>query len=74
MTEKLSRAEINKRYDKEWVLLGEPEYDKRDQIKRAVVLAHSPNRNYVFRRAMKLQPKSGAFFWIGDRPDIIAAV
>jgi hypothetical protein len=62
MNAKLTIAEIEKRYD------------KREEIKRAVVLAHSPNRNYVYRRATKLMPKRAALLWIGDMPDIIAAV
>ena len=74
MSKKLTWAEIEKRYDQQWVFLGEPEVDKRLEIKRAVVLVHSPNRNYVYRRAKKLMPMRAALLWVGDMPDIIAAV
>ena len=74
MNQKLTMKEIEQRYDSQWVLLGDPEWDSYDRVRRAVVLAHGPDKDKVFRKAMRLKPKSSAFYWIGEHPKVIAIV
>ena len=75
MAEKLSIKEIEKRYDQQWVLIVNPEHDGKDLVKAGVVLAHSRNRDVVYRRAMKLKPpRKIAVFWMGELPFEAAAL
>ena len=74
--QKLTFKEIEKHHDQEWVLLGDLDTDRYMRIKRATVLAHSPDYKRVAKKAMKInpKPKRGAFIWIGEMPNFIAVV
>ncbi len=65
MTEFLTRAEIDKRFNGEWVLLSNLKMDKHLNLLRAVVVCHSKNRDVVYRKALKLKPKHSAVFYVG---------
>jgi hypothetical protein len=65
MTKSLTGAEIDKRFNGEWVLLGNPKMDKHFNVLGAVVLCHSKNRDVVYRKAMALKPKHSAVFYVG---------
>jgi hypothetical protein len=68
MTEMLALAEIQARYDGEWVLIGDPEVDASLNVQRGRVLWHSKSRDEVYRQARLLKPKHCAFLFIGRLP------
>jgi hypothetical protein len=68
MTEILSLAEIQTRYDGEWVLIGDPEVDVSLSVQRGQVLCHSKSRDEVYRQARLLKPTHSAFLFVGRLP------
>jgi hypothetical protein len=67
MNTRLSFKEIEKRFDAEWVLLGDVQEDKYERIKRAAVLWHSPDKEEVCRKAIELRPGKFAFLYMGEK-------
>ena len=53
--------EMQDQYEDEWVLVGDPELDKDLSVKTGVVLAHSEDRDVVYRKAMEIKPRHSAF-------------
>jgi len=74
MKEVLSFAEIKKRFDSEWVLVGDPETDDALKIKRGIVLWHSKDRDEVYRKAREIRPSHSAILYTGKLPDDVAVV
>jgi len=74
MKEILSFSEINKRFDSEWVLVGDPEIDDDLSVKQGVVLWHSKDRDEVYRKARELHPEHCAILYTGKLPDDVAVV
>ena len=68
MNEFLTRAQIDKKFDSEWVLLENPETDKYNNVLGGVVLRHSKNRSEVYRKLAESQAKSFAVLYIGKMP------
>lgn len=58
-------AEIQARYDGEWVLIGDLEVDASLNVEHGQVLWHSKNRDEVYRQARLLKPKHSAFLFMG---------
>ena len=74
MTKILTIAEIEKRYDAEWVLVGDPVKDAWLRVRRGRVLAHSKDRDDVYRAAVKLRPKRSAILYLGKLPEDAAII
>ena len=74
MKEILSFAVIAKRFDSEWVLVGDPETDDSFNIKQGVVLWHSKDRDEVYRKAREIHPNHSAILYTGKLPDNVAVV
>ena len=74
MRENLSFSEIKKRFDFEWVLVGDPETDDVLNIKRGIVLCHSKDRDEVYRKAREIHPNHSAILYTGKLPDDAAVV
>jgi len=74
MKEILSFSEIKKRYDAEWVLIGDPETDDNLNIKEGIVLWHSKDRDEVYRKAREIHPNHSAILYTGQIPDDVAVV
>jgi hypothetical protein len=72
MNEVMTMAEIEKQFDNEWVLLEDPYLDERKQVAGGKLLFHSKDRDEVYRKALELRPKHGAFLYTGPMPDYIA--
>ena len=72
----LSFKEIEKRYDSQWVLLGDLQRDRYEHIKRATVLWHSPDEDEVCRKAIELRPGKFAFLYMGEKTpkDVVVLV
>ena len=71
MNEIMTLVEIEKRFDGEWVLVGEPVFDQHNEVVRGKVLAHSKNRDDVYQTAKQLRPKRSAFLYTGPNPENI---
>lgn len=68
MNETISYSEMERQYDREWVLLEDPETDEGLKIKNGIVLWHSKDRDEVYRKARELKPKHSAVLHIGKLP------
>jgi hypothetical protein len=69
MNEVLTIAEIEKRFDGEWVLVGDPDLTDMNEVKSGKVLAHSKDRDEVYRKALELRPKHSAMLCFVKIPD-----
>jgi hypothetical protein len=65
MSNYLSRAQIYKRFDSEWVLLDKPKTAKNLQVLGGMVLCHSKDRDEVLSKAVELKPKRWAVLFTG---------
>jgi DNA replicative helicase MCM subunit Mcm2 (Cdc46/Mcm family) len=74
MGEVLTLAEIYSRFDSEWVLLDEPQTTEDLEVQSGKVLAHSKDRDEVYRKAIELQPKRFAMLFTGSMPEGTAIV
>ena len=70
----LTRAEIERRFESEWVLVGSPRQDDQMRVRAGEVLFHSRDRDAVYRRAIQLRPKRFALLYTGTPPQDTAIV
>jgi hypothetical protein len=70
----LTIAEISNHFDSEWILVGEPETDEALNVCRGRVIAHSKDRDEVYRAAADLRPKRFAILYTGTAPANTAIV
>ena len=68
MSETISLAEIQKRFDSEWILLEDPETNDELKVKGGKVLWHSKDRDEVYRKAREFKPKHSAILYTGKLP------
>jgi hypothetical protein len=68
MNEYLSRSEIYKRFDSEWVLLDKPKTSRTLEVQGGMVLCHSKDRDEVLSKAVELKPKRWAVLFTGKIP------
>lgn len=61
----LTLAEIESRFDGEWVLIVNPELDAHLNIVRGYVVHHSPDREVVEQVARDMRPRSSAVLPVG---------
>lgn len=69
MDEVLTLEEIEKRFDGEWVLVGDPELTEMNEVIRGTVLAHSKDRDEVYHKALELRPKNAATLCLRKIPE-----
>ena len=74
MEETLTRAEIEARYDGEWIVIADPEVDDHLEVLRGRVVAHGTDRDEVYQRAIDLRLKEAAFLYTGRIPDDVAVI
>lgn len=74
MSEILTYEQMKERYDGEWVLVGAPELTEMDEVIRGQVLAHSPDRDEVYRKVLELSPKSAATLCFKTLPEDAAVI
>ena len=70
----MSLAEIQTRFESEWVLLEDPETSESLEVKGGIVLWHSRDRDEVYRKARELRPKHSAILYIETVPAEMAVV
>ncbi len=68
MNEIMTLAEIESKFESEWILIGDPVTTPGLQVERGKVLWHSKNRDEVYRKARELRPKHSAFLYTGKIP------
>ena len=74
MPEVLSLVELRSRYPNEWVLIADPETDATLTVQSGHVLAHSRDRDEVYRQAVALRPERFAVLYLGSIPEGTAVV
>ncbi len=68
MNEAMTVPEIEAAFPSEWVLIGEPETDQYNQVKRGTVLCHSLDRDEVYRKANEVKCNLVAVLYTGPIP------
>jgi hypothetical protein len=74
MDEIMTAAEIESRFDGEWVLVADPEVDEQLRVVRGKVVCHSKDRDEVDRKMIELRLKSSATLYTGKMPENTAIV
>ena len=74
MPEILTLAEIESRFDSEWVLVEDPETDDALEVRAGRVLCHSKDRDEVYRKAIEVRPERFAMLFTGKMPEKTAIV
>ncbi|MGI8550103.1 MAG: hypothetical protein ACR2PL_04770 [Dehalococcoidia bacterium] len=70
----LTLAQIEARFESEWVLIGDPQTTNTLEIESGSVLWHSKDRDEMYRKAIALRPKRFAMLYTGRMPDDMAIV
>lgn len=68
MNQIMTLAEVNDKFDSEWVLLSDTEVGDRHQILSGRVLWHSKDRDEVYRKLLELRPRKAAAVYAGTIP------
>lgn len=74
MDEVLALAEIESRFDSEWVLVEDPQTNEFLEVQSGKVIWHSKDRDEVYRKAVELRPKRFAMLYTGKIPEGTAIV
>lgn len=74
MRKKVERVEtIKKRFRKEWLLIGDYKTDKMNRIVQGVLIAHSKNRDDIYRKLRRYK-KPLAIQYSGPIPKDLAVM
>ena len=68
MDEVLTIAEIEGKFDSEWVLIEDPTTDESLEVRAGTVRCHGKDRDEVYRRAVQIRPKRFAIVYTGTMP------
>ncbi|RYG46351.1 hypothetical protein EON79_10375 [bacterium] len=72
VAERLTLDEMSRRYDGEWILIGDPELDSQGVPTSGIILAHSPDRDQVYDEGVRLMPRSSAIWsFVPWRDDVV---
>jgi hypothetical protein len=74
MEEILTIAQIEARFDSEWILIGDPQTNEALEVQSGKVLWHSKDREEVYRKAVELRPQRSAMLYTGKMPKDTAVV
>jgi hypothetical protein len=70
MADILTRRDIEAQFSGEWILLEDPQTDEHLTVQSGKVLAHSKDRDEVYRQLVALRPKRFAMLYAGkESPD-----
>lgn len=70
----LNITEIELQYPSEWILVGNPSTNEQLEIQSGEVLAHSKDRDEVYRQAIALRPGRFAMLYTGSLPKDTAII
>ncbi|MEC4986340.1 MAG: hypothetical protein SAJ37_21935 [Oscillatoria sp. PMC 1068.18] len=68
MSEIMTFAEMQHRYDNEWLLIAPKEVNEELQVIKGEVLVHSPNRDEVYKALETLEEQPLAIEYMGQIP------
>jgi hypothetical protein len=68
MDEVLTMAEIERKFDAEWILIENPSTDEAPEVRIGTVLCHDKDRDEVYRRTVETRPKRFAIVYTGEMP------
>jgi hypothetical protein len=68
LNELLTIAEIQGKFDSEWVLIEDPSTDESLAVCGGTVRCHGKDRDEVYRRAIQIRPKRFAIVYTGSMP------
>lgn len=74
MEEIMSLAQIMERFQDEWVLIEYDELDEDLGVLCGQVVAHSPDRDEIYRQILALKGKKLAVEYAGEVPQDLAVV
>ena len=74
MQEILTLQEIESRFESEWVLVGDSEFDEQLEVVRGKVIFHSKSRDELDEKDKGFRPKSAAYLYTGAMPENTAIV
>ena len=66
--------EIRKRYAREWVLIEYQQLDERLNVVEGDVVAHSPEKEEIYRHLLQTKGKNIAVEYIGEFPQDLAVM
>ena len=69
MSERMTIAEIESKYNSEHILLDEPKTDEHLKLLSGTVVFHSKDEEEVYRKAAELRLKRVAFVYTGKIPE-----
>lgn len=69
MSDVLTLAEIELRFQSEWVLIGDLQTTDTLEVEAGTVLWHSKDRDEVYRKAVALRPKRFTVLYTGPMPE-----
>ena len=72
--EVLTLAQIEARFEAEWVLIEDPRTDEALEVQSGIVRWHSKDRDEVYRKAVDLRPRRFAVLYTGKMPKDTAIV
>jgi hypothetical protein len=65
---------IREQYAGEWVLIAYTELDEELRVVRGQVLAHSPDRDEIYRKLLSVSGQQVAVEYLGEVPEDLAVV
>lgn len=74
MAKEMTLAQMESRFDSEWVLIGDPNTDEALNVRSGRVLHHSKDRDEVYRKAFSLRLERSAIVYTGKVPEDTAIV
>ena len=74
MAHVMTIAEINTQFNSEWILVQDPAVNDAFEVIAGVVIAHSKDRDEVYRLAATSRPKRFAVLYTGETPKDAAIV
>jgi hypothetical protein len=70
----LTAAQIEERFESEWVLVEDPDTNDALEVQSGKVRWHSRDRDEVYRKAVELRPKRFAMMYTGKMPEDTAVI
>ena len=74
MDEPLTIAQIEAKFDSEWVLIEDPQTGEELDVRGGTVRWHGKDREEVYRRAIEIRPRRFAIVYTGKMPRDTAIV
>jgi len=74
MDEVLTLAEIEAKFESEWILIEAPQTNEALEVQSGTVRWHGKDREEVYRKAVEMRPKRFAILYTGKMPKDTAIV